>query len=336
MKKFLFSFVALFCVTISFAQSSLLATLSHEGQISTFYGATALREAHSAATHGDIITLSSGTFVSVNITKAITLRGAGMAIDTVHNTLPTVISGDFDINIADSVSQKLTMEGVYSNHSIHYINVNNPVFLKSRFKEIRYYGSTVPSRKIKDALFVHCRIAEGISLYTNCSASLINCIVNYPSSSDSKTSNYEFTNCVVYYANSVMASSYINCVLSNDGYSSYDYLSRSCSAYNNISTCRHSFDNIPNNTNRTVEKIETIFKTYKGGEFKNLDSENFELTDAAKAKYLGSDGTQVGIYGGMLPYNTTPSNPQITKCKVASKSTADGKLSVDIEVKAAE
>lgn len=335
MKKFLFSFVALFCVTISFAQSSLLATLSHEGQISTFYGATALREAHSAATHGDIITLSSGTFVSVNVTKAITLRGAGMAIDTVHNTLPTVISGEFIINIADSVSQKLTMEGVYCNDCIYYTNVNNPVFLKSRFKNIR--DNFKSSDKIKDAMFVHCRIAETISLEGNCSASLINCIVNHPYSSNVKTSNFEFTNCVVCNCSSVKASSYINCVLiSNTNYDNLITLNGSCSAYNNISNNKGSFYNIPNSTNRTVEKIETLFKTYKGGEFKNLDSENFELTDAAKAKYLGSDGTQVGIYGGMLPYNTTPSNPQITKCKVASKSTADGKLSVDIEVKAAE
>lgn len=336
MKKFLFSFVALFCVTISFAQSSLLATLSHEGQISTFYGATALREAHSAATHGDIITLSSGTFVSVNITKAITLRGAGMAIDTVHNTLPTVISGNFIINIADSVSQKLTIEGVYSNHYMGYVNVNNPVFLKSRFYVINFNNHS-GTDKIKDAMFVHCRIAERISLMQNSSASLINCIVNSPSSSDGKTSNFEFTNCVVYGYSDVRASSYINCVLiSGRTKNSNDNLFSSCSAYNNISNNGSSFDDIPNNTNRTVEKIETLFKTYKGGVIKNLDSENFELTDAAKAKYLGSDGTQVGIYGGMLPYNTTPSNPQITKCKVASKSTADGKLSVDIEVKAAE
>lgn len=334
MKKFLFSFVALFCVTISFAQSSLLATLSHEGQISTFYGATALREAHSAATHGDIITLSSGTFVSVHIFKAITLRGAGMAIDTVHNTLPTVISGDFNINIADSVSQKLTIEGVYNDGYIRYINVNNPVFLKSRFKKFSYYSSL---DKIKDALFVHCRIAGDISLYENCSASLINCIVNDPCSFSDITSNFEFANCAVYGYSGVKSSSYINCVLIAGARYNYGIaLSRSCSAYNNISNNEGSFSYIPNNTNRTVEKIETIFKTYKGGIFGNLDSENFELTDAAKAKYLGSDGTQVGIYGGMLPYNTTPSNPQITKCKVASKSTADGKLSVDIEVNAAE
>lgn len=50
----------------------------------------------------------------------------------------------------------------------------------------------------------------------------------------------------------------------------------------------------------------------------------------------GTDGTEVGIYGGSLPYDPTPTNPQITKFNVASKTTADGKLSVDIEVKSAE
>ena len=62
----------------------------------------------------------------------------------------------------------------------------------------------------------------------------------------------------------------------------------------------------------------------------------YELTDEAKNTYVGSDGTEIGIYGGNLPYNTRILGPQITKCNVASKTTADGKLSVDIEVKAAE
>lgn len=96
------------------------------------------------------------------------------------------------------------------------------------------------------------------------------------------------------------------------------------------------FANIPNSTNTYIDDIKTVFKTYTGQSFQKLDSENFELTDEAKGKYLGTDGTQVGIYGGSLPFTSTPSNPQITKCNVAAKSTADGKLSVDIEVKAAE
>lgn len=37
-----------------------------------------------------------------------------------------------------------------------------------------------------------------------------------------------------------------------------------------------------------------------------------------------------------LPYSAIPTNPQITKFNVASKTTADGKLSVDIEVKSGE
>lgn len=62
----------------------------------------------------------------------------------------------------------------------------------------------------------------------------------------------------------------------------------------------------------------------------------YELTDEAKQEYVGNDGTEIGIYGGNLPWSTRILSPQITKCNVASKTTADGKLSVDIEVKAAE
>ena len=60
------------------------------------------------------------------------------------------------------------------------------------------------------------------------------------------------------------------------------------------------------------------------------------LTEEAKAEFIGQDDTELGIYGGNLPYDNHILSPQITKCNVAAKTTADGKLSVDIEVKAAE
>ena len=84
------------------AQSSLIATLSHENDVKVFYGASALKEAHEAAVGGDVITLSSGRFNAVDITKAITLRGAGMALDTVYHNEPTVLSGDFKICVAEN------------------------------------------------------------------------------------------------------------------------------------------------------------------------------------------------------------------------------------------
>ena len=76
-----------------------------------------------------------------------------------------------------------------------------------------------------------------------------------------------------------------------------------------------------------------LFKSFTGS---YSEVEQFELTDEAKTTYLGTDGTEVGMHGGILPYDTTPSYPQITKMNVANKTTADGKLSVEIEVSAAE
>lgn len=331
------SLVALACATVSFAQSSMLATLNHQGSISTYYGATALGEAYKAAAHGDVITLSSGTFVATNISKAITVRGAGMGIDTTQVVEPTVISGDFTIDIADSVSNKLTLEGIYSNHTITYKNLRNASFLKSRLKKITDYSSTTSI--LKDANIIHCRIADELRLANNSSALCINSVIEDPHSDSSTTSNFEFVNCVIvvdyYNLCDVKSSSFKNCLLKTR--LANGFVDGSCTAYNCVGVNSSSiFKYITNSTNRCVSSYADVFKTYAGSTLDKLDNERFELTDVAKTTYLGMDGTQVGIYGGNLPFDATPSNPQITKCNVAAKSTADGKLSVDIQVKAAE
>ena len=340
MKKLVLSLFALVCATVSFAQNSLLATLSHEGNVTTFYGASALGVAHAAAVHGDVITLSSGSFNPVNITKAVTLRGAGMAVDSVHNILPTIISGDFTINIPDSVTQRFTLEGIYHNHKIRYINLNNAMFVKCRLNEIEDYNTGC---KLKNATFTNCRFGYRLYLSSYSSASCINSIIQDPLGS-----NFDFRNCVIKFyttasgwgAYAVTNSMLSNCIIYGlGGSNSYSSFQTSTTAYNcvevNNSTSNPTFKNIPNNTNKYAT-CDAVFKTYKGARMGVSDNETFELTETAKATYLGTDGTQVGIYGGMLPFDTTPSNPRITKCNVAAKSTADGKLSVDIEVKAAE
>ena len=321
-----------------FAQSSMLATLSHDGEITTYYGATALRDAYNASVHGDIITLSSGSFTSVNINKALTIRGAGMQVDTVAKTFPTVISGDFSIGIPDTITQRLTMEGLYSNHEIEVKGtLKNASFLKCRFDEFRYYSYS--SCAMKNLTFIHCRITGELRLSPESSASCVNCYINEPYSYSSTSSNFEFSNCIIvddYLYGAINSSSFFNCIIRST-YSNYDdYLNSSNTAYYCVgkSATSNLFTYMPNitNTNLTGE-LNTLFKTYTGAYNDNV---TFELTDEAKTKYLGADETEVGIYGGNLPFDPTPTNPQITKCNVASKSTADGKLSVDIEVSAAE
>ena len=337
MKKNLLRLMMLFVAAVLtnnvFAQGSLLATLNHEGTISTFYGSQAWKNAHDAAANGDVITLSSGTFVAVNITKAITVRGAGMGIDSTAVSEPTIITGDFTINIAEPGSNRLTLEGIYSNHTIYYTNVVNPLFLKCRLKKVSYnYSEDV----LKDASFIHCRIADEFNLGTNSSASCVNSVIQAPYSLSNSTSNFEFINCcLIGDMGRAYSSSFKNCIISDND--NNHWISSSCTAYNCVClTANNYFRYITNATNKSLTEYATLFKTYTGAALDNLDSETFELTDAAKAQYLGAEGTEVGIYGGNLPFDPTPSNPQITKCNVAAKSTADGKLSVDIEVNAAE
>lgn len=330
--NFLLSLLALVLFgTKVMAQSSLLATLNHEGTITTFYGSSALQQAHAAAEEGDVVTLSSGTFTSVDITKAITLRGAGMTLDANTNTEPTVLANDFSINIPNESTKRLTIEGIYSNQKITIKSLKNALFLKDRMYYINVDNSTTLA---KDLTFIHCRITFRYtgSENDNNSATFQNCIV-----SGLYGVNYIFHNCIIrgeydnYNGSLRYNSEYKNCIiihsLSSDASTTSTY-------YNNmfIGTDANRLRYIPNNTNVVVKRDEDKIKnllTYS-------DDNDYKLTEEAKALMKGFDGTEVGLYGGSLPYDPTPTNPQISKFNVAAKTTADGKLSVDIEVKSAD
>lgn len=354
MKKLFLSLVALTMATMSYAQSSVLATLSHEGEISTFYGAGALKRAHAAAKHGDVITLSSGSFQAVDITKAVTIRGAGMQVDTIAKIYPSVIVGKYVINVADTLEQHLTMEGVYcdDNTVTVYNTLKNATFIKSRFHRFEsVYGETNGYGHMINLAFIHCKIAKHFNNANGGNTvSFVNSVIMNPYVGYSSFTNnsFEFTNCVIrwdgsfrnscYPSNSSYYAIYRNCILSSFTYSttSYHNLSNTNLIYNCLEIC--SYNMFANFGSQGVflyitKNLSDVFKNWTGT---YTDAQSFELTDEAKTKYLGDDGKELGIYGGNLPFTPNPTNPKITKFNVASKSTADGKLSVDIEVKAAE
>lgn len=356
MKKLIVSLFVLLCTTMSFAQTSLLATLSHEGSISTYYGSTALKEALEKATDGDAITLSAGQFLAANITKNVTLRGAGMSVrtDSIYSHEATIVQGDFEIAPTDSTTGRIIVEGVYFASDITYKGlIRNPLFMKSRFRTVK----SGDGGRIVNATLIHCRITNYFFLANNSNACFVNSVVWDPENKNTTASNFEFDNCVVgfssnnnsyTYAGEVINSYYKNCMIMVNCYNAGASGSHlcipysctaincvGCSAYGKLDPYNNIFYNLSskNTTNENVAKPSNVLKT---GGFTYNDSEKYELIDEAKTKYLGTDGKQIGIYGGSLPYEEDPTTPQITKCNVAAKSTADGKLSVDIEVKAAE
>lgn len=358
MKKLFLSLVAMVIATVSMAQTSLLATLSHDGTISTFYGSTALKQALEKADNGDAITLSAGQFLAADITKAITLRGAGMRVrnDSVMTHEMTVIEGTFSVNIAEETEKRLIMEGLYiSNAMTNKGTIRNAMFMKTRFNSVLAGEGS----KIINSTFIHCRVANGINILNNSNVSMINSIIWNPSNIGTTASSFELENCMICYndtpwSGSVIGSYYKNCLIlqtaSGGDYSSMSLsycIPSSCVAFNCVGSTgsgeSHLYNDIfyymgaKNTSNKNAAYYYDVLKSGGMSYYMSHDDANmYELTDEAKATYLGLDGTQIGIYGGNLPYEEDPTTPQITKCNVAAKSTADGKLSVDIEVKATE
>lgn len=342
MKKMFLSLVAaIVAATATYAQSSLVATLNHENQISVFNGQYALSVALEAAEHGDIITLSSGTFVSANITKAVTLRGAGNADDNITGQTVTRVAGSFNLNIPNDVENSLSIEGIIFTGTMYKMTPEhkNATFTKCQFVSIDYSGSG-PAVGWR---FINCYITSMIRLYEGTTATFLNSYVSEPCAytSDSRPSSYEFDHCIVVSRNS---NGFGNYPLRNSKFfnsfifeieSNYNSSTRglpatneayNCVGYDGVGISVFRYINQSSNTDLTTDDYNALFK----------EDTFYELTDEAKAKYKDADGGEVGLYGGVMPYSMRIQTPQITKLNVAQKTTTDGKLNVNIEVTATD
>lgn len=325
MKRFLSLIVACIGMIASYPQSQI-ATLSHNGEITTFYGAEALKTAHNNAEAGDVITLSAGSFNSVNISKLITIRGAGMGVkvnDTDTYSDPTIIVGDFSVTADGNETNHFTLEGVRNDNSMILRGTNYTQFFKCNFHDVRFeanYGS------LQNCTFVHCYVSNSFDALYNTTFTGVN---SYFKNADfnGSSSLFTLTNCVVEIKSSLdlRYSSLKNCIIINKGSIDDIYIRKDYSTI--YYTLWAGVGSEP-------------FKEFGDGHYNYIqstyddlfvDGSFYKLTDDAK-KYVGSDGKELGIYGGSMPFTSKTSIPQITKCEVAPQSTKEGKLSVNIVV----
>ena len=374
MKKiFSILILALSCSAL-FAQQTAVALLNHEGTISTFYGSDALTQAHKAAVHGDIITLSGGAFTAPSSwVKAVTLRGAGCYAGSDNSREVTSIGNEFKLAIPVEIETTMTIEGINFKSRFYFTTqCANTTFIKCNLASLReitrntnfyqcianidYWETKANSTYCANINFVNCYIknmlhynSQNGSSYAPQYASynLTNCVVKFTEYRTYSYASHLNKNRYVNYKNCILLG-YVEAV---DTPSSFA-IDMTCSATNCLSCyCVYKnatetedaiydyniFDNIGNSTNKYLEEgkpihetISSVFKTYNGTDDFSFN-ELYELTDEAKAMYIGSDGTQIGLHGG-IGFDLVPSTLQITKCEVAPRSTKDGKLSVKIEV----
>lgn len=312
------------------AQSTQVATLSHEGTITSYTSADALRNAYEAAVDGDVITLSSGSFTAIKFEKRITVRGAGMGVrvnDTDPYIEPTLLVGNSEINADGDGNNNFKLEGILSENCVSLGGVIDAQFSKCKFKKLDY---NTGKGGFTNVTFINCVFYDGASICYNATMNFYGCYLKGVYFAGN-SSHYNITNCILedehgFLDNAcvVKNSIYIN---SNDDYESCE---NKGNAFNSIwlGKC-HAYSLNPfyatlESHNNTI--LPDGMKLFKEGTF-------YQLTDEAK-QYVGDDGTEVGIYGGSLSFDPTPTNPQIVKFNVAPKTTADGRLSVDIEVNA--
>lgn len=332
MKKTFILVITLVMSVATFAQQ--LATLNHNDSITVFYGMNALQQAHSAAVNGDIITLSSGIFNSVNITKAVTIRGAGAWLDTNGNS-NTVLYGDFTINVALDTENQLTLEGLYAMNNLSYNVVHSPRFNKCHFNQFSW-GTNA---NMQNAIFTNCILDS----YTNNRSN---------NNSPWYAAGTQFYNCVLLNSGNAGPDNFVNCIVHQHPQTVYTTtrLFQNCILYENCSymaqymsgngstsfNCMYVnlngddlYDDTPNHVLWNKNNIASIFKNFDGT-YSNTTC--FELQDSIAANYLGTDGTQIGIYGGLHPFSPKVTSPVIKSINVAQRNNSEGKLEVNIEM----
>jgi len=339
MKKILILAFALMLSVFTFAQQQL-AVLNHNNEITTYYGADAFIEAHSAAVNGDVITLSSGVFNATNISKAVTIRGAGAWADTTGGA--TMLRNNFIINIAQD-SNYFTMEGIYAYNNVYCQQIYNPQFIKCHFQWIGLLSGYYDRSTLSNASFVNCilmywypRNQQAYNTYAN-GTQFINSVIMESNCYNCYTTNDTYVNCVVrQHPENAPSRMFQNCVLY------YDYSGTTAPANNSSTSYNCLYVQLNADSTKTDELfapmtghvlwnkrgMNTVFKTFNG----STEGANFELLDSVATNCLGADGTQIGIYGGAMPFDPHVTSPLIKRINVANRSTSDGKLEVDIEV----
>lgn len=303
------------------AQSSQIATLFHDGEITNFTSGTALADALEAAVDGDVISLSSGIFQGADIKKNVTVRGAGMGYPELGGTpATTVLTGNFKIETPDSDSHSLMMEGIVHNETIIIKVIRNATFLKCQLGSI---VSDYTTEKWDNLRIIHCVISK-LRGPSELSAQFVNSVITKECylAGMSGTKSFQFENCVVYAGSSVSNTSMRNSIVVLEKGSAYrTEVSASSSISHSIVVGCEQY-NAFNGDNKFYSKSEIELFAPEG---------LYNLSDAIK-DFVGSDGTQVGIHGGSLPFSPVTTGLKICKFKVAERTTSDGKLPIEIEI----
>lgn len=323
----------------AFAFSQQKVALHHNGTTTIYSGTNPLIDAYTAAVSNDTIYLPGGTFAPpTNFDKTLVLFGAGHYESATLATGKTFISGDV---VLKENADNFFIEGIEIGGSLTFSN----------------------NESVDQVVIKRCKINGALRVLGNLSASSTNLgIIGAVILGDIYLDNAQG----VLISNSIIQERVFNSisnVLNNNiflhtyGSSTYTINGDNNTVNNNIFVRTSSYANyliggngnvVKNNVILNTSPIygtlptvsgnylgiaqETIFVNQSGNSFDYLH--DYHLQDTAS--YLGIDGLQVGIYGGVFPYkeNAIPTNPHIDTKTIAPQTNTSGELNIQVVVKA--
>lgn len=333
-------FFGLLMGLLMFAQAqSPVAILTHNATTTPYYGTNALVDAYNASTPGDVITLSPGVFNVCDIRKAVTIRGAGMMSDTNTGTIRTTLNGNFQLHNTDSTGLYLTLEGLYLDGTTYMDTVYNLNFSKcfiNKFVNPSHSSAGVTNgtfihciiREIRTAWLYNCHVYNSVLRETNgsgadlrssdgtlvCDHSIIQL------NADDCVTHFHSTNSILLLEDHTEEMEVVNSCLNHEYcigiHTSWFFVPSSYMAGRHLYNWAWPWQ-VFVNFDRDVNTVSDYHL--------NLDTDGMSAT-------LSSDNTQIGIYGGAMPFNPRVINPSIGLITVGGQTDVNGQLPVQIQV----
>ncbi|MCX7743925.1 MAG: hypothetical protein N2167_05095 [Flavobacteriales bacterium] len=331
--KISFSLVIILIASIVTAQRRV--ALHHQGTVQIFSSPNAFQEAYNAASNGDTIYLPGGQYNSLSISKKLYIYGAGYHIDSTSATNYTILTNDFYFyDGADGT----VIEGVYLNGSfrVYYNNkvdslrirrnyISGVIHFDGDFNALETLKSTGAEISENIVHTISANYATNIHIHHNIFRRLVYIKENgwihhniwiesiYHSTADVFNSLFE---------NNYIAHGWWGLSVANNTFIKNAFELDPTSDLNNIW--------IGNYLN--VSATSLFVNPSTPYNFSQFPLANFHLNNPAS--YLGTDGTEIGLFGGNKPFKQggLPNNPHIRYKNIAPQTDSNGNLSIDIKV----
>jgi len=285
---------------------------------------TTLQAAHDAAQSGDTIYLypSSISYSGISITKKLAVIGAGFSKVTDFSDYSKIL----DTFTFDKGSEGSLISSINGNFKVN-VKVNNIIIQKCKLKQI-YIGNNLNKILISNSIITNYDNIEVPLIISDSSyVVILNNVIfkaaNFGVSAikiGSKAFGYIKNNVIIDFDNSYAIDGFSGNLTNDIIFASTHYYRFSADALVQNSSSK--------NMNNTVDDPHTYFVDYDGG--------NYHLKNGTSLVGAGTDGKDLGIYGGETPFidDGTSSLPSIYYMNIPFIGSQKDGLSVEIKAKA--